>query len=38
MAIPNKSDDASKPKTPGTIQIITPDAILKLLSTAPRFS
>jgi hypothetical protein len=27
MAKPIKSDDASNPTTPGTIQIITPDAI-----------
>jgi hypothetical protein len=27
MAKPIRSDDASNPTTPGTIQIITPDAI-----------
>jgi hypothetical protein len=27
MAKPIKSDDANNPRTPGTIQIITPDAI-----------
>jgi hypothetical protein len=27
ITIPIKSDDASNPTTPGTIQIITPDAI-----------